>query len=148
MQHDTERSPCDYSPELTRPFRALRFWLPFKMFGTKPFEAALEEKLLLARYFHDKAAGIPGVEVGPRPDLSIVTFRYVPEDGEADAFNSRLVDRIREDGRVFLTSTTMNNQFTLRMAILGYNTHLEDVDTALQVIAELVAEIVEERRSA
>ena len=148
MQHDTERSPCDYSPELTRPFRALRFWLPFKMFGTAPFEAALEEKLLLARYFHDEAAAIPGVEVGPRPDLSIATFRYVPEDGNADAFNSRLVDRIREDGRVFLTSTTMNDQFTLRMAILGYNTHLEDVDTALQVIAELIVDIAEEQRNA
>lgn len=141
MAHDTERSACDVSPELTRPFRALRFWLPFKVLGSAPFAAALEEKLLLARYFHERIGEIPGIETGPPPDLSIVTFRYVPDSGGADDFNRRLVDAIRDDGRVFLTSTTMNDRYTIRMAVLGYNTHLEDVDIALDVIAEKIAEL-------
>lgn len=141
MQHDTERSPCDYSPELTRPFRALRFWLPFKILGTAPFAAALEEKILLAKYFHEQLAGIPGIVAGPPPDLSIVTFCYRPETGSADDFNRRLVDAIREDGRVFLTSTTLDGRYTIRLAVLGYNTHLDAVDTALLVIQEKIAEL-------
>ena len=122
MENDNERSPCDYSAELTRPFRALRFWLPFKMLGTAPFVAALEEKLLLAQYFYEQLAGIDGIAAGPPPDLSIVTFRYVPDSGDADAFNKRLVKAIRDDGRVFLTSTTVDDHYVIRMAILGYNT--------------------------
>ena len=141
MMHDTERSPCDFSTELTRPFRALRFWLPFKLLGTAPFSAALEEKLLLAQYFHEQLANIDGIQVGPRPDLSIVTFRYVPKNGSATEFNRKLVDAIRDDGRVFLTSTTMNETFVIRLAVLGYNTHLADVDTALTVIRESIAGI-------
>ena len=141
MFHDTERSPCDLSPELTRPFRALRFWLPFKIHGTAVFAAALEEKLVLAQYFHDQISTIAGIEAGPPPDLSIVSFRYVPEAGSADKFNKALVDAIRDDGRIFLTSTTMAGRYTIRLAILGYNTHLDAVDTALTVIREKIDEL-------
>lgn len=135
---DTERSPCDYSAELTRPSRALRLWLPLKLHGTGAFAAALEEKLLLARYFFAEVQKIPGVEVGPEPDLSVVTFRFVPETGDADSFNKALVEAIAADGRVFLASTTIGGKFVIRMAILTYHSHLEDVDLALQVIRELI----------
>lgn len=141
VSEDTERSPCDLSPELTRPFRALRFWLPFKLFGTAPFAAALEEKLLLAEYCHEQLARMPGIEVGPPPDLSVVTFRYLPETGDADDFNRRLVTAIRDDGRAFLSSTTIDGKFTIRLAILGHNSHREHVDTALEVVAEKTEEL-------
>ena len=52
-----EISPADVSPELSKHFRALRMWLPLMLLGTRPFRAALEEKLLLARYFHEEIAG-------------------------------------------------------------------------------------------
>lgn len=138
---DTERSPCDYSAELTRPFRALRFWLPFKVHGSRAFAAALEEKLLLAEYFHEEVARIPGIELGPQPDLSIVTFRFQPVSGDSDTASKALMAAIREDGRVFLTSTTIAGRFTIRMAILTYSTHLEDVELALQIIKECAATI-------
>lgn len=138
---DTERSPCDYSAELTRPFRALRFWLPFKVHGSQAFAAALEEKLLLAQYFHEEIAKIPGIEVGPPPDLSIVTFRLQPETGDADDASRALIEALHADGRVFLTSTTIDGRYTLRMAILAYSTHIEEVDLALQAIGECSAAI-------
>ena len=141
MAHDEERSACDYSPELTRPFRALRFWLPFKMFGTAPFAAALQEKLLLAQYFYDEIKKIPNIQPGPTPDLSIVTFRYVPASGNANDFNRQLVDLIRDDGRIFLTSTMIDGNCIVRFAVLAYNTHLEDVDIALKVIGEKAGQI-------
>lgn len=138
---DTERSPCDYSAELTRPFRALRLWLPLKVHGSQAFAAALEEKLLLARYFYEQCAEIPGIEPGPSPDLSIVTYRFRRDSGDTDAATCELLDAIRRDGRVFMTSTTIAGRFTIRMAILTYHTHIEDVDMALRVIRECAAGI-------
>ena len=82
-----------------------------------------------------------GIQAGPPPDLSIVTFRYLPKSGSANEFNRKLVDAIRDDGRVFLTSTTMNDKFVIRLAVLGYNTHLDDVETALAVIRESIADV-------
>ncbi len=65
---------------------------------------------------------------------SVVTFRYVPERGSADAFNERLTKSIQQDGRIFITSTRINGQFILRMAIGSFRTHLDDIDEALDVL--------------
>ena len=81
--------------------------------------------------------------MGPAPDLSVVTFRYVPESGDADDVNRQLVEAIANDGRVFLASTTIDGSFVIRMAILTYHSHLEDVDLALQVIRECIEEVRE-----
>jgi hypothetical protein len=59
-----EVSPAEVSPELTKHFRALRMWLPLVVLGTRPFRAALDEKLLLARYFHGAVAQGRGTAPG------------------------------------------------------------------------------------
>jgi glutamate/tyrosine decarboxylase-like PLP-dependent enzyme len=116
-----EISPADLSPELSRPFRGLRLWLSLKLTGVAPFRAALEEKLLLARYFYEKMQQVDGFELGPYPDLSIVTFRYIPKQGNVNEFNHRLINALHRDGRIFISSTMIDGKFTLRMAILGFN---------------------------
>lgn len=131
-----ELSPADLSPELTRPFRGLRLWIALKLIGVAPFRAALEEKLWLARYFYEKIQEIGGFEVGPYPDLSVVTFRYVPPRGDANEFNRRLIQEIHRDGRVFISSTMLDSKFTLRVAILAFRTHLETIDLALEILKE------------
>jgi glutamate/tyrosine decarboxylase-like PLP-dependent enzyme len=141
-----EVSPADLSPELTRPSRALRLWLPLKLAGVAPFRAALEEKLLLARYFHEKMLHEDRFEVGPPPDLSIVTFRYLPRRGDPDAFNRRLIDAVQRDGRVFISSTKIDGKFTLRLAVLSLRTHLETVDLAVEILREKAEQIERDGR--
>jgi glutamate/tyrosine decarboxylase-like PLP-dependent enzyme len=133
-----EISPADLSPELTKHFRGLRLWLALKLVGVAPFRAALEEKLLLARYFHEKIQAIDGFEVGPYPDLSIVTYRYLPKRGEANEFNQKLVQAIQADGRVFISSTMLDGKFTLRLAVLSFRSHLDDVDQVVEALQEKV----------
>lgn len=140
LREPGEISPADVSPELSRPFRALRIWLPLMLLGTRPFAAALEEKLLLARYFRREVEAA-GFEVGPEPDLSIVTFRWAPAGmplAEANVVNQRLVDALRQDGRVFLSSTMLDGRFTLRMAALSLRTHRAAMDRAVGVLRERV----------
>ncbi|HHL71390.1 MAG TPA: aminotransferase class V-fold PLP-dependent enzyme [Bacteroidetes bacterium] len=134
-------SPADLSPELTKHFRGLRMWLPLKLHGVAPFRAALEEKLLLTRYFRNRLADMEGFELGPEPDLSITTFRYLPRHGDADDFNRRLLQAIHEDGRVFLSSTQINGTFTLRLAVLCFRTHRQTIDLAIDILAEKIRDL-------
>src|SRR5690606_23746838 len=138
LRHPSEVSPADLSPELTKHFRAVRMWLPLVLLGTRPFRAALEEKLLLARYFRDEIAKV-GFEVGPEPDLSVVTYRWAPAGtslDDANVMNERIVDGVRRDGRVFLSSTLLDGRFTLRLAVLAFRSHLSTMDTAVRVLRE------------
>ncbi len=131
-----EISPADISPELTKHFRGMRLWLPLKLFGLKPFRAALEEKIYLARYFQAEVQKIANFETGPEPELSITIFRYIPEKGEVNTFNEKLLEEIREDGRIFLSSTTINGKFWIRAAILAYGTHLRHIELLLEILKE------------
>ncbi len=132
-----ETSPSDLSPELTKHFRGLRFWLPLKLLGTKPFTAALEEKLLLAKYFYREIRKL-GFETECEPELSVVTYRWIPKTGDADEFNKRLAEEVVKDGRVFISSTILNGKYTLRLAILSFRTHLKTIQLTLEILKEKV----------
>ncbi len=128
-----ELSPADLSPELTKHFRGMRMWLPLQLFGLKPFKAALEEKIWLCRYFYEEVQKI-GFEVGPFPELSVAIYRYLPQRGDANKFNRRLVEWVQKDGRIFISSTSIEGVFWIRIAILSFRTHLRQIDLYLEIL--------------
>jgi glutamate/tyrosine decarboxylase-like PLP-dependent enzyme len=136
-------SPADLSPELTRHFRALRLWLPLQIAGVGAFRAAQSEKLALARYFHAKISEIDGFETSGTPDLSVVAFRYVPQKGDPDDFNERLLRWTQQEGRVMFSGTRVNGRYLLRAAILCFRTHIEHVDEAIAAVRRGVAALNE-----
>ena len=138
-----EYSPANLSPELTKHFRGLRMWLPLKLFGLEPFKASLEEKVWLCRYFYEEIQKI-GFEVGPYPDLSIMIFRFVPKKGDANSFNQQIVNTLLEDGRIFFSTTTIDDVFWIRMAVVCFRSHREHVDLALGILGTTVEELLGE----
>ncbi len=143
---EEEHSPADLSAELTKHFRGLRLWLPLKLHGIKPFRACLEEKLLLAEYFY-KEIQKAGFETGAEPELSVVTYRYIPRNGkklaekDINLFNERLIKEVQKDGRIFISSTLLDNRFMLRFACLSFRTHLHTVDLLLKILKEKVRKL-------
>jgi len=82
-------------------------------------------------------AAHPRLELVGPSDLSIVCFRYVPRRGDADALNRRLVNRIQQDGRVFVSGTLVRGTYALRAAVLNYRSTLADAQMTAEVVAEL-----------
>lgn len=134
-----ELSPSEATLEFSKHARALRLWLPLQLHGTAAFRAALEEKLLLARYAHDRLRELPGVDPGPAPQLSVLAFRFRPASGDPDAFNQAVLQRLTAEGRVFLSGTRLDGTFHLRLAILAARTHRADIDEALDRIRAAAA---------
>ena len=135
---------CEISPELSRDFRGLRVWLPFKMHGAGVFRRALDEKLDLARWAAAQLRLIPGIEVLAEPQLSLVAFRLFGRDADLDAaneINGRLLDRINARKRVFLTATTIGGRFTLRICVLSFRTHEDRMREGLNDIRDAVADV-------
>ncbi len=127
------RSASRYSVELTKPFRGMRIWFTLKLAGIAPFRAALEEKLLLARYAWSRLRERPGIVVGPEPGLSVVLFR--PEQGGNEVAD-RLVGQLRDSGDAFVSSTTIDGIVWLRFAIVVHRTHRAEIDRAIDRVFE------------
>ena len=131
------RNFSDYSPELSRDFRGLRVWLPLKLHGLEAFRAALDEKLDLARLLHEGVRDAPGVEVPWEPELSIVAFRHT----DGDDATRRMLERINDSGRVFLSSSVVEGRVVDRAAVLSFRTHRDRIEEAIGIIREAAAAV-------
>jgi hypothetical protein len=107
--------------------------MPLQIHGIKPFIACLEEKLLLISYFRSKLLDT-GFMTGPEPDLSISYFWYPSKKTDENTYNRKLLELIHKDGRVFFSSTIINQKFVIRIAILSFRTKLKTIDKAIEVI--------------
>lgn len=132
------------SPELSRGFRGLRVWLPLKMHGIAPFRHNLQEKLDLARWATGELRKIADIEIVAEPQLSIVAFRLVRPGLDTDTLNQlnrELLDRINARKRVYLSGTTLDDGFTLRICVLSFRTHLDRMQAGLEDIRAAVEEL-------
>ena len=142
IDDDMPVNPADVSPELTKPFRSLRLWLPLQLHGIEPFVACLEEKLLLTQYFREQLKSI-GFQLGPVPDLSVSYFWYPSKEMDENEFNEKLMENIHNDGEIFLSSTKIDGKFVIRMAILSFRTKLRTIDKAIVMIDKARKAIIE-----
>ncbi len=136
---------CELSPELSRDFRGLRVWLPLKMHGFSVFREALDEKLDLAAWACEELRSIDHMEIVAEPQLSILAFRLAPPDFDDDAvdeLNRELLRRINDRQRVFLTATTLEGRFVIRICVLSFRTHLDRMRQALEDIRAAVDEVL------
>jgi aromatic-L-amino-acid decarboxylase len=135
---------CQLSPELSRPFRGLRVWLPFKLAGAGAFRQQLDEKLDLAQWAWERLREIEDIEIVAEPQLSIVAFRLTRAGldlEETNRLNHELLERINARRRVYLTGTTVNGSFILRICVLSFRTHMERMEQGMEDIRAAVAEL-------
>jgi aromatic-L-amino-acid decarboxylase len=134
---------ADYSPELSRDFRGLRVWLPIQLHGLGAFRAALDEKLDLALFLHESLGKISGLELPVAPRLSTVVFRVAPSVDGAEAKTRELLRRINATRRVFLSSTELDDRFTIRVCILSHRTHRDRIEELIEIVTHAATEILE-----
>ncbi|MFN7965513.1 MAG: aminotransferase class V-fold PLP-dependent enzyme [Acidobacteriota bacterium] len=131
MSTQGDFDPCQLTPELSRPFRALRLWLPISLHGIAAWRQALEEKLVLAQSAHAEIASLTGAEIVAPPDLSLFAWRRGDVD---EAGNRELLRRLNASGRMHFSSTTVHGRFFLRLIALNFRTHRAHIEEALSTI--------------
>jgi aromatic-L-amino-acid decarboxylase len=130
---------CEHSFELSRPWRGLRLWLPFKLHGLAAFREALRERRALAARAWEALAAEPDVEAAAPPELSLFAFRQRFAGAAREEENRRnraLLDRINAPRRVMLTGTEIDGVFWLRLCVLHLRTTAERVEEAVQLVRE------------
>jgi len=125
-----------YGPELSKPYRGLRAWLPLELYGAGAFRRALDEKLDLARWIAGELREIEHLAMVAEPELSLLAFRLEPPgmpEAERDRLNREILARVNARQRVFLTGTVLpDERFVLRICVLSFRTHQDRMEMALE----------------
>ncbi|MGH9443208.1 MAG: pyridoxal phosphate-dependent decarboxylase family protein [Thermoanaerobaculia bacterium] len=140
-------------PQNSRGFRALKVWLGLRQAGREGYVRMIADDIALGRRLFEKAAGTAEIETFTN-DLSIATFRFVPErlakSGTEsveylNALNTELLDRLQNGGEAYVSNAVLNGRFVLRACVVNFRTRAADVDSLPGLIVRLGREVDRER---
>jgi aromatic-L-amino-acid/L-tryptophan decarboxylase len=124
--------PCDFGPDLSRGFRALKTWFTLKVYGTDALGAVISRTCALARHLERCILATPQLELLAPVELNIVCFRYRAAD--PDRLNARIVADLHEAGIAAPSTTTIGGRLAIRAAIVNHRTEQRDVDALLDAV--------------
>jgi len=129
--------PCDFGPDLSRGFRALKTWFTLKVYGTDALGAMIARTCELARYLEIKIATSKELELLAPVSLNIVCFRHRGDD--PDRLNARIVADLHESGIAAPSTTMIGNRLAIRVAIVNHRTEPRDIDALLKAVSKFGA---------
>ena len=118
--------PCDFGPDLSRSFRALKTWFTIKVFGAEMIGQAISGTCELARYLKKRIEKAEQLELLAPVSLNIVCFRY--KCMEPDRVNAEIVARLQESGIAAPSTTILNGRLAIRAAIVNHRSNRSDID--------------------
>jgi aromatic-L-amino-acid/L-tryptophan decarboxylase len=130
--------PCDFGPDLSRGFRALKTWFTIKTQGSARLGAVIERLCALAKILEERIRAEPRLELLAETQLNIVCFRYRAKD--SDRTNAAIVADLQESGIAAPSTTTINGKLAIRVALVNHRTQLRDVEAMLAAVLALGAQ--------
>ena len=123
--------PCDYGPDLSRGFRALKTWFTLKVYGAEALGSVISHACALARYLERRIAETPELELLAPVELNVVCFRYRAED--AQRVNARIVIELQESGVVApVHAPSLDGRLAIRAAIVNHRTGRREIDLLVE----------------
>jgi aromatic-L-amino-acid/L-tryptophan decarboxylase len=125
---------CDYGPELSRSFRALKVWFTLKEHGVRRLAGAIERNCAQAQYLGERIRREARLELLAPVALNIVCFRFRGpglEDAELDRLNAEIVADLQESGVAAPSTTTLGGRTVIRVCLTNHRTRQSDLDILL-----------------
>ncbi|MEQ8333528.1 pyridoxal-dependent decarboxylase [Nisaea sp.] len=131
----------DWSVPLGRRFRALKLWMVIRSYGVEGLRRIIRKHIDLAAELEGWIANEPDFEIVAPRSLALINFRYHPagmDDPEAlDRLNAILLERINDDGRIYLTQNKVRGRAAIRFSIGQTGTEQRHVCEGWEVVTEI-----------
>jgi glutamate/tyrosine decarboxylase-like PLP-dependent enzyme len=122
--------PCDFGPDLSRGFRALKTWFTLKVHGADAIGATIAHSCELAQYLEQRIRAEPALELLAPVQLNIVCFRYRAED----QVNMDIVATLQESGIAAPSATVLDGVVAIRAALFNHRTQHQDIDALVDAV--------------
>ncbi len=124
--------PCDFGPDLSRGFRALKTWFTLKVYGTAWLGAEIARSCALARTLEQRILAEPRLELMAPAALNIVCFRYRAAD--SDRLNGEIVAELQEQGIAAPSTTVIDGKLAIRVCLINHRTEQRDIDAMFAAV--------------
>ncbi|MCX7288935.1 MAG: pyridoxal-dependent decarboxylase [Rhodobacterales bacterium] len=125
----------EWTVPLGRRFRALKLWFTLRAYGLEGLRTRIRNHVAWAIEARDAVAALPGVDIVTEPRLSLFSFALADE-----AATAALLQRINDDGRIYLTQTRVDGRLAIRVQVGSFDCQREDVMIIAKTIKEMLAQ--------
>ena len=127
----------DWQVPLGRRFRALKLWFVIRHYGVEGLQYHIRQHVALAQTFARWVMESKDFElVAPAP-LNLVCFAH----RGGNEVNRRLLERLNQSGKLYLTHTVLNGRYTLRFCVGQTHTEERHVRAAWELIQQTAAKV-------
>ncbi len=125
--------PCDFGPDLSRSFKALKTWFTLEVYGSEKLGRVISNTCALARYLRLRIEASERLELLAPVALNIVCFRY----RGSDKLNADIVTALQESGVAAPSTTILKGRLAIRAAIVNHRTERCDIDALIDAVLVL-----------
>ena len=129
----------DWGIPLGRRFRALKLWFHLALDGPENIRKRLRRDLTNARWLAEQVHATDNWELIAPVTLQTVCVRHLPnglDAKELDEHNLSWARRINDSGTAFVTPSSINGSWMVRVSVGTENTERRHVETLWQLMQE------------
>jgi aromatic-L-amino-acid decarboxylase len=129
----------------SRSFRALKVWLSLRHAGRQGYTQMIGDDIRLAQQLYTLAKAHTLLEAHTC-NLSICTFRFVPEDlatttaehhDYLNDLNKALLLELQQSGEAFLSNAIINNNYLLRACVVNFRTSTAIIEQVPEIVVTI-----------
>lgn len=123
--------------ETSRRMRGLPVWASLHAYGRSGHASIVARAAELARQMGERIAGLPGFRLMAPVRFNLVCFELVDEAGAPDERAvSPFLERLKADGRIFISPSRFLGRTCIRFAILNWRTGTKDLEIAADALSK------------
>ena len=127
---------------LGRRFRALKLWFVFRVYGLTNLRTMIRNHINWVQNLEAKFADDPIFEIVSSSPFALFSFRVAPGIGDSDQLTPILLQRINDDGRIYLTPSVYNGHPVIRMTAGTFECTKNDVMQTYDIVKELASQLI------
>ncbi len=130
----------DWGLPLGRRFRALKLWFVLRSFGLEGIRSKLREHIAFADHLRQELFKDKAWTLFAPPVMNVLCLRYIPDGGysieQLNAMNTKILAHVNAGGAFYLSGTTVDGQFVIRVVAGGSWLQQKHIDQLISTLKE------------
>jgi len=127
----------DWGIPLGRRFRALKLWQVINYYGIEGLQEYIKENMINTEKVKSWIEKNSNFEIVAPVPLTLICFRHK----KGDDFNQKLLNRMNESGKMYMTHTILKGQYVIRFSIGTATTNLDHLKSTWNFIEKYASEL-------